>query len=87
MDMEAKQKLKKELTELLGKCEAQGEVRLTQSEQMSAVFAIAMKMKNVSPEKVMEYAEIFALWQTIWENEGLRNLIIGEVSMMNPFNR
>lgn len=78
--------LTQEEMELLSKMLGKGtnkkdtdKVEVSESEQMSIVFAMVLQAKGLDFDKVIEYSEIFALWQAVWETKGLRELIVSTV--------
>lgn len=87
--MKEQTNLEKEL-ELLGEeiskvLREEEEMELSESTQMSMVFALVLKASNYDVTKVAEYAKIFALFQTIWENKKLRKLVVQRMSSLSDF--
>ena len=60
---------------------------ITEPEQMSMVFAMILRARDVDFDKVIEYSEIFALWQSVWENKELRNLIVYSLSDLEKLDK
>lgn len=94
--MKEEKNLTKEEMELLDKVskmfeekfkEQPAKADLTESEQMSMVFAMILKARDLDFDKVIEYSEIFALWQAVWENKELRNLIVYSISDLRKLDK